>query len=161
MIPLVSRMTVAGAPSPETARAPVVCGQPRWVVTAPSTVSATMTSDSRIVTSLTRRQARPPAARPARITLGWSAGKDGAEAKGLCRADDRVGKHQVGQSYAELRHHDPPARPLCPGQDHLADGRGRVRIVVVVARLAVREVLLPLVDDEQCGVAGHLGGAVG
>ena len=54
-----------------------------------------------------------------------------------------------------------PARgPRRPGEDRLAERRRRVRVAVELAGVAVGEELAAVVDEEQGGVAGDLGGAV-
>ena len=81
-----------------------------------------------------------------------TAGRGGA-------AQDRVAEDDVRETDPEMGHDDAPrGGPRRAGQDRLAERRRRVRVVVELPGVAVRQELAALVDEEEGGVAGDLGG---
>src|SRR4029450_10891195 len=102
-----------------------------------------------------------------RSGAAWSPGEPRPEARRFGPPDDGVGEDDVGETDAEVGHDHAPAgradRPVAdrldapgrPVEDRLAERGRRVRVVVEVAGLAVRDELAAVVDEEDRGVARH------
>ncbi len=74
--------------------------------------------------------------------------------------DDGIGEHDVGEPDPEVGDDDTAGGwPGRPGEDRLTDRRGRVRVAVELPGVAVGDELPALVDEEQGGVTGDVGGA--
>src|SRR6478672_13840102 len=169
--PFASRRTVTLVPSPGIWIAPSCWGRARIVtaptmpVTTPATTTRTTSrmrsSRPTILTTSSTLQLPAAVAKSAGRGDAPSRREDRAQAQLDGPVEDRRPEHEIGQTDAEVADDDTAVRrTLRARDDRLADRRGRVRVAVEVARVAVREELLALVDEEEGRPRRDLRGAV-
>ena len=128
--------------------------QARAPTPAPTTTSTTTSTTASTRLSRTRSlqpgRRRPRDRRDPTRSKEASARQFDAETALRRPAHDRVREHDVGEPDAEMRHDDAPGgRPLRPAEDRLAERRRRVRVAIELARVAIGEELLAIVDEEE------------
>src|SRR6476661_172941 len=169
--PLASRRTVTLVPSPGIWIAPSCWGNARIVtaptipVTTPATTTRTTSrmrsSRPTILTTRSTLQSPAAAAKSAGRADAPSRREDRAQAALDRPLEDRRPEHEVGQPDAEVADDHATARGAGGARDdRLADRRGWVGVALEVARVAVGEELLALVDEEEGRPHRDLRGAI-